>query len=52
MIDYQMQSLLLAGTICWEKHNSDVAEKCVQWLSSTLINEKEDFTIFNTQLSV
>jgi hypothetical protein len=43
--------MLLAGTICWEKHSSDVAEKCVQQMSSTLISGKQDFTIFNNQFS-
>jgi hypothetical protein len=30
----------------------DVAEKCVVlWVGSTLINEKQDFSIFSTQFS-
>jgi hypothetical protein len=49
----QIEKLLLAGTLKWEKYNFYYAEKCgVLWVGSTLINKEQDSAISSTQFSI
>jgi hypothetical protein len=50
MYDSQIEKLLLAGTVMWDKYNFYYAEKCgVLWVTSILSNEKQDSAISSTQ---
>jgi hypothetical protein len=53
MDDFQIKRLWPSGVVSWEKYNLDVGEKCgVLQVSSTLINEKQDFAIFSIQFCI